>query len=223
MTAAFRRSAAALTAILPAALTAALTTVLTAVLLCLLAAAPAGAASSYRYWSFWQQSSGSWSYQQQGAAVHIPADGSVDGWRFTLSTDGGKDTERPRSAPDFAASCANTPAQRGKKRVAVLLDFGTPADSSSAATPPAARSACAVLDPTASSADALAAVAPPLRYDTSGLICAIAGYPSAGCGEVAAAPAPAKPAGNGPNLGLLAGGALVLLLGAGAWWQARRR
>lgn len=197
---------------------------LSAVLLCLLAAAPAGAATAtYRYWSFWQQSEGSWSYQQQGAAVHVPTDGSVDGWRFTLSSDGGKDTGRPRSTPEFAAICSQTPAQAGKKRVGVVLDFGTSADSGSGATPPTPHSACAVLDYGASSADALAAVAPPLRYDSSGMICAIAGYPSSGCAEAAGVPAPATSAGSGPNAGLVAGGGLVLLLLAGAWWQARRK
>ncbi len=223
----------------------------------LLAAAPAQA-TAYRYWSFWQWSGGSWTYQQQGAAVHLPADGSVDGWRFTLSPDGGQDTARPTGPTDFATLCADTPPQPGKKRVGLVLDFGTPADAPSAtapsatapsatapsatapsttapsttapsaALPPKARTGCAAVPTDASSAEVLAAVAPPLRYSSAGMICAIAGYPSSGCGDTGSVAAPAaNPSApgdsSGPNLGLLAGGALVVLLGAGAWWQVRRR
>ncbi|MFE4605329.1 GPS-CTERM domain-containing protein, partial [Kitasatospora indigofera] len=81
----------------------------------------------------------------------------------------------------------------------------------------------------ASSAEVLAALAPPLRYDGAGILCAIAGYPAAGCGEALAgtAPAPGGPDGSdgsaGPDLGLIAGGAAVAVLTAGAVWQARRR
>ncbi|MDH6131907.1 hypothetical protein P3T37_001281 [Kitasatospora sp. MAA4] len=209
MTAALRRTAAGL---------------LAAVLLGLLAASPASA-TSYRYWSFWRAGSGSWAYQTTGATTYVPADGSVDGWRFTLSPDGAKSAERPSATPDFASLCANTPAQSGKKRVALVLDYGTPADGTSEAAPASApRTGCAVLDPSASSAEALAAVAPPLRYGSGGFLCAIAGYPSSGCGEAAGAATPAAaPKSAGPNLGAIAGGVLVVLLGAGAWWQARRR
>lgn len=212
MTAALRRTAAGLIAAVLLGL------------LGLLAAVPASA-TSYRYWSFWRSDSGGWAYQSQGAAGNVPVDGSVDGWRFTLSPDGAKDTERPGAAPDFASICANTQPQPGKKRVALVLDYGTPADGSSEAAPASApRTGCALLAANASSADALAAVAPPLRYNSGGMICAIAGYPSSGCGEVAGAAAPAAaPKSAGPNLGVIAGGALVVLLGAGAWWQARRR
>ncbi|WP_035805876.1 SCO2322 family protein [Kitasatospora mediocidica] len=193
-------------------------------LVALLAAAPASA-TSYRYWSFWRWGGDSWTYQQQGATGYVPADGSVDGWRFTLSPDGAADTERPGAGGDFATICAKTPPQPGKKRVALVLDYGTPADGVAEAVPASApRTGCAALAPGASSADALAAVAPPLRYSSAGLICAIAGYPTSGCGEAASVAAPAGAAKSaGPNLGLIAGGALVVLLGAGAWWQAGRR
>ncbi|WP_354640043.1 SCO2322 family protein [Kitasatospora camelliae] len=197
---------------------------LAAALAGLLAAAPAQAAG-YRYWSFWKWSGGSWSYQQVGPAVAVPADGAVDGWRFAVSPDGGKDAAVPGGAGEFAALCAGTPAEEGRKRVGVVLDFGTAGDSASGETPPAPRSACASVPAAATSAEVLAAVAPPLRYDGGGMLCAIAGYPRAGCGEQLgsgpAAPAPAED--DGPDLGLLAGGALVALIAAGAVRQARRR
>ncbi|MDH6115740.1 SCO2322 family protein [Kitasatospora sp. GAS204B] len=202
--------------------------ILTAAVLALLSAlalSTPAAAATYRYWSFWRGTDGSWSYQTQGPVGYLPADGSVDGWRFALSPDGGQHAARPGGAPDFAALCANTPARPGLKRVGVVLDFGTSADASSTAVPPAARTGCAQVRPDASSAEVLATLAPPLRYDSNGVLCAIAGYPATGCGEAVTAPTAAAPTAksSGPDLGLTVGGALILLLGAGAWWQARRR
>ncbi|MGW2251933.1 SCO2322 family protein [Kitasatospora sp. NPDC001660] len=201
---------------------------LTAVLAALLVAGSAvpAQAAGYRYWSFWKDADGGWAYQQQGPAIHVPADGSVDGWRFAVSPDGGQNAAQPRATTDFAALCASTPPQGGRKRVGVVLDFGTAADGSSE-QPPEQRTACATVPANATSAEVLAAVAPPLRYNTNGLLCAIAGYPKAGCGDQvgAGAQAAAKPSSDdsGPDLGLVAGGALVAVLAAGAVWQARRR
>ncbi|MET8699047.1 SCO2322 family protein [Kitasatospora sp. NPDC004723] len=204
-------------------------------ILLVLAAAPAQAAG-YRYWSFWQWSAGGWAYQQQGPAVHVPADGAVEGWRFAVSPDGGRDAARPAAAGDFAALCAGTPAQDGRKRVAVVLDFGGATDAPGGESPPAPRTACAVVAPRASSAEVLATVAPPLRYDGNGLLCAIAGFPRAGCADqLGAAGAPAggerptesasaaRTSPSGPALGVGAGLALVVVLGAGAAWQVRHR
>jgi hypothetical protein len=165
--------------------------------------------------------------------VFVPGDGAVDGWRFALSPDDGRQAARPGAAPDFAAVCAGTAPRDGFKRVAVLLDFGTPADAPSPGPVPAPRAACAQLRPAASSAEALAAVAPPLRYSADGLICAVAGYPGAGCGAPvaaapatpAAAPAAAAPASRPttPVLPLPATLALLAGLAAAAALLARRR
>ncbi|MFF2543392.1 SCO2322 family protein [Kitasatospora sp. NPDC058063] len=199
--------------------------------LVLASAAPAQAAG-YRYWSFWRGAEGgAWTYQQQGPAIAVPPDGAVDGWRFALSPDGGQDAAKPRTAGGFTEICADTPAQEGRKRVAVVLDFGTAEDAGSSAAPaPGQRTACAAVAPRATSAEVLATVAPPLRYDTNGLLCAIAGYPQAGCGDPIGAAGAARPAdqgggssGSGPDIGLIAGGALVAVLAGGAVRQARRR
>ncbi|SOB84409.1 SCO2322 family protein [Streptomyces sp. 1331.2] len=211
----------------PAAL---LATLLGALLVLAAAASPAEAAG-YRYWSFWRGADGGgWAYQQQGPAVAVPQDGAVDGWRFAVSPDGGQDAAKPRTAGSFADICAGTPAQEGQKRVAVVLDFGTAGDTgvSSSAEVPEPRTACAAVTPRATSAEVLAAVAPPLRYDTNGLLCAIAGYPKAGCADQVGAAGAARPdapkAGSGgPDIGPIAGGALVAVLAGGAVWQARRR
>ncbi|GAA1137858.1 SCO2322 family protein [Kitasatospora gansuensis] len=204
-----------------AAVTAQAVAAVLALLLPFLLATPAHA-TGYRYWSFWKWSGSAWAYQQQGPAVYVPPDGAVDAWRFAVSPDGGKDAARPTAAGDFATVCAATPAQAGKKRIAVVLDFGTAADAPGGETPPPARTACGAVPTAASSAEVLAAVAPPLRYDSAGILCAIVGYPRTGCGDTVGNSTEQKES-SGPSVGLLAGGALVAVLAAGAVWQARRR
>ncbi|MGK5642933.1 SCO2322 family protein [Streptomyces sp. URMC 126] len=213
---------------------------LLAVLLGLLAvvAGVAGAvpahAAGYRYWSFWQNSDKGWTYATQGPSQARPGDGDAVGFRFAVSADS-SDAAKPRTAPDFAAVCGREPARDGGKRIAVVLDFGTPADAPGGERPPAARAACARVADDATAADALAAVAKPLRYNSSALLCGIEGYPRTGCGEKVDAPkatasAAAEDTGGGdagddagPSAGLIGGVAAVVALGAAALWQARRR
>ncbi|MER7143742.1 SCO2322 family protein [Streptomyces xanthochromogenes] len=191
-------------------------------------AGPAQAAG-YRYWSFWDLTGDAWTYATQGPASAHPGDGSVEGFRFAVSADS-KDATQPRTAPSFEAVCGATPTKDDTKRVALVIDFGTPQDAAPGDTPPAPRTACAQVAPDATTADALAAVAKPLRYNSAALLCAIGGYPHTGCGEQVDGPAAtANPAaakdtgGSGPSVGLLAGVAAVLALGAAAIWQSRRR
>ncbi|MER6566375.1 SCO2322 family protein [Streptomyces sp. NPDC001093] len=196
--------------------------------LVLLAGAGQAHATGYRYWSFWERSGGRWTYATQGPSTARPDDGAVEGFRFAVSADSA-DASRPRGAADFGTICSGTPATSGTKRVALVLDFGTPADAPSGETPPARRTECARVSPDATTADALAAVAPPLRYDTNALLCAIAGYPKKGCGEQVSAGGtsnaaqPKHGSDSGPSLGLPIGVAVVVLLGGAAVWQFRRR
>ncbi|MFE2633550.1 SCO2322 family protein [Streptomyces scopuliridis] len=202
-------------------------------------------AAGYRYWSFWESDGAKWTYATQGPATARPADGAVNGFRFAVSADSG-DADRPREALDFAAVCGATPARDGHKRIAVVIDSGTDADAPDGEKPPALRAECARVGEDATSAEALAAVAKPLRYNSEALLCAIAGYPASGCGEQvagdAATPEPtgtrdsasdARGAtdkrgngegdGGGPSAGLFAGAAAVVVLAAAGLWQARRR
>ncbi|NHI09949.1 secreted protein [Streptomyces sp. KO7888] len=190
-------------------------------------------AAGYRYWSFWDRDGGKWVYATQGPSTARPSDGDVQGFRFAVSENSG-DAAQPRGTADFASICAKTPAEEGSKRVALVLDFGTAPDAPSGETPPAPRTACAQLSPDATTADALAAVADPLRYNTNALLCAIAGYPKSGCGEqvsqkedssASAAPKATEDESDedGPSIGLYAGIAVVAALAAAATWQARRR
>ncbi|MDC0768262.1 SCO2322 family protein [Streptomyces sp. HD] len=213
----------------------ALATLLAALVL-LTGAAQAAQATGYRYWSFWDRDGDTWAYATQGPSTARPSDGDVQGFRFAVSEDS-KDAAQPRGAAVFEVICARTAAQDGRKRVALVIDFGTAADAPSGETPPARRTVCARVGEDATAAEALAAVAEPLRYDTNALLCAIADYPEKGCGEqVSGARKPtaaeestttedqnADSDDGGPSLGLVAGIAVVTVLGAAGLWQARRR
>ncbi|MEV0205171.1 SCO2322 family protein [Streptomyces sp. NPDC050788] len=203
--------------------------VLLVTLLTALTATAQAHATGYRYWSFWDFDGGRWTYATQGPATARPSDGDVQGFRFSVSEDSA-DATKPRGTTSFAAICARTPARDGMKRVALVIDFGTAADAPSGERPPAGRTACARISADATTADALASVAKPLRYDTNALLCAIAGYPRTGCGEpvsdgkrptTATKEAPKND--SGPTVGLFAGAGAIALLGAAAVWQARRR
>ncbi|MDN0194535.1 SCO2322 family protein [Streptomyces sp. S.PNR 29] len=181
-------------------------------------------AADYRYWSFWERDGDHWTYATQGPSATRPADGDVQGFRFALS-ENSADATRPRGTASFASICARTPTRDGSKRVALVLDFGTTADAPPGETPPRGRTACAVIPRDATTAQALAAVAKPLRYDTNALLCSIAGYPRKGCGEqvTEVESKPEGNAGDGPSVGLLTGIGVVAVLGGAAVWQARRR
>ncbi|WP_330176057.1 SCO2322 family protein [Streptomyces sp. NBC_01498] len=220
----------------PARLTA-VPALFTALLALVLAGAGPAHAAGYRYWSFWEGDGRAWAYATQGPALARPADGAVNGYRFAVSADS-QDAAKPREAPDFAAVCGSTPERSGSKRVAVVVDAGTAADAPEGETPPAPRAACARVDTDATSADALAAVAKPLRYNGDALLCGITGYPASGCGEQvadtgAASPTPSpsitgasrksEETDGAPSAGVLTGAAAVLALAVAATWQARRR
>nr|WP_202447053.1 SCO2322 family protein [Streptomyces sp. SID5468] len=194
-------------------------------------AAPAHAAG-YRYWSFWERDHATWRFAQSGPATTTPKDGAVEGWRFAVTADSAS-AAKPRGPADFDTICAGTAAKDGMKRVALVLDFGVPEDAPAGDTPPQEHTACARLPVDGTAAEAVATVAKPLRYNSAGMLCAIAGYPQTGCGEQVSSPAPAHPTASaapprpggsgGPSAGLLAGIAVVVVVGGAAVWQARRR
>lgn len=198
-----------------------------AALALLLAGGPAQAAG-YRYWSFWERTGDRWTYASQGPSTTRPDDGSVQGFRFSVSADSA-DAARPRGNADFATVCARTPARADAKRVALVLDFGTASDAPAGERPPARRTACARVPADATTAEALASVAGPLRYGSDALLCALSGYPRQGCGEqvsttTVSSPGPERTGDRGgPSVGLLAGAGAVLVLGGAAVWQTRRR
>lgn len=187
----------------PAGAVTALVALAVALAALILPAAPASAADSYRFWGFFQQNAGKWAFATKGADQLVPADGAVDGWR--LSVGDMSVTHAPRAAVTFGAICAATPAQAGKKRVGVVLDFGRPADNETGATVPQPRAQCAVVDAKATSAAVLAAVAP-VRAE-KGMVCAVENTPATGCGvKVANPPAEARTADTPIDIPVVAAG-----------------
>lgn len=212
-------------------------------LLLTLALAPAAHAQGYRYWSFWTRDGGSWTYATQGPATYRPADGDVLGFRFSVSRDSADDAARPRGEAGFQAICGGTAAKAGTERVGLVLDFGTAADAPRGEKSPRPRTVCARVPDDVTAADALAATAKPLRYNSVALLCAIDGYPASGCGEqvsgdggdagrqskAGAGQTPADDASGGggsdtsTTVGFVVGAVLVAALGGGAVLQSRRR
>lgn len=156
----------------------------------------------YRYWSFWKQGDepGTWAYATQGPSVLRPGDGDVLGFRFALSADS-EDAAQPRARTRFSRVCDGTAPKSGHKRVALSIDFGTSAHAPRGESPPKPREACARVADDATAADALAAVAQPLRYDSAALLCAIDGYPKRGCGEKVTGDGEGGDAGKGEDDG----------------------
>ncbi|MFM7211093.1 MAG: SCO2322 family protein, partial [Actinomycetota bacterium] len=96
--------------------------VIAASIIGLTSALPAAASEYYRYWSYWVIADGGWVMADTGPSDQTPADGTVEGWRFSVN--GISSTDLPRYSPDFATVCADTPAQDGRKRVALIVDPG---------------------------------------------------------------------------------------------------
>ena len=140
----------------------------------------AHAADGYRYWNYFHLENAAWAFSQTGAGDYTPEDGAVEGYRYGTSTTA--DGLAPRAdlgAVTFDKVCAEADSTPTEKRVAVVIDYGTAADADGA-TPPAPRAACAVVDADANGQQVLEDVAD-VRF--SKLVCALDGYPAAGCGE----------------------------------------
>ncbi|MDN3353245.1 SCO2322 family protein [Actinomadura sp. DC4] len=179
-------------------------------------------ADTTAFWGYWQADGSHWAFAKTGPATAHPKDGAVEGWRFAKAS--GNTGTPPHARPDFTAVCGSAPAPAGSKRVAVVLDYGEPAEAPSGATPPAAKTACAIVAKDATGSDVLAKVARP-QADKSGLICAIDAFGP--CAKAAPAPsssaAPAKHKRSAGSTALTIGVGLVLVLAAGGSMMAVRR
>lgn len=152
---------------------------------------------SYSYWGFyqWSTSKHAWQFSTVGANDKQTAEsttGSVYGFRWALVV---KAPRPPRAPGDFAAICGKAKAPAHKKRIAFVIDFGTPADSPSSQRPPKPRGLCAVVPTSATAQQALDSVTS-VRTGSSALICGIDGYPSAGCGQKVTDATPPPPDGT---------------------------
>jgi hypothetical protein len=144
-----------------------------------LATAPANAVA-YRFWSYWQGSSGQWVAATTGPDGYTVVDQDVQGWRFGIATSAPETP--PDNAADFAALCpamATGDAPVGQVRVAVVVDSGFAADAPGGQTPPADTVDCVTLPTGSTGSQALAAAA--TVTDQNGLVCAVDGFPADEC------------------------------------------
>lgn len=141
------------------------------------------AEKGYRYWGYFQAAPGAkaWTMAMTGPTVQI-ADGSVEGWAFTFSSDSIPNAATPRMAPNFSRICGlvkTVPA--GKKRIGLVVDFGSAFLRPKGETMPRSFTKCVVVDKNAVGVDVLAQVVK-ARTHSSGFICAFNNYPAKECG-----------------------------------------
>jgi hypothetical protein len=140
----------------------------------------AEAADGYKYWNYFHVTDGKYVFAQTGPADYTPKDGSVEAYRYGLSSAAAG--LKPRAdATTYTVDdiCAGTEAGEGEKLVGVLIDYGTAADADGGATPPDPKAACAAVPTDANGQQVLDAVAD-VRLDKA-LTCGIDGYPVKGC------------------------------------------
>lgn len=143
----------------------------------------------YRYWGYFQAAPGAkaWTMAMTGPTVPI-ADGSVEGWAFTFSSDSVPDAATPRMTPNFSRICGlvkSVPA--GKKRIGLVVDFGSAFLRPKGEAMPRNFTKCVVVEKNAVGVDVLAQVVK-VRTAGSGLICAFNNYPAKECGAEVATP-----------------------------------
>ncbi len=167
----------------------ALTAILALVASGLLVTTPAANAADkgYRYWGYYQAGPDStkWKAAMTGPTVDI-ADGSVEGWVFTFSSNDIPSTP-PSVRPRFAEICKAVRIMKGFKRVGLVIDFGNPVIAPKGERVRKTITRCVV---TAEESQGIDVLAQELRVRTanSGLICGFNGYPARECGAEITAP-----------------------------------
>lgn len=161
--------------------------VLITVLMVGVATPSAVATTTYRYWSYWIVDAGTsseWGYASEGAGTRVPADGSVEGWRFGLA--GQVSDIKPSVDPDFESICAGTERQDDTKRVGIVIDPGTLDESPDGEQPGALVATCVVVDESMTGL-AIAQTVADMRVE-SGFVCGINGYPASECAPLVEVP-----------------------------------
>ena len=138
--------------------------------------------TGWRYWGYFQASPGAkvWTPAMTGPTVNV-ADGSVEGWAFTFSNDAIPDAKAPKISPSFNSICGKTKPVAGKKRVAVMVDFGSAVLRPKGESTPRLIQKCVVADKNALGIEVLGQ-AVKVRAEGSGFICGLNGYPAKECG-----------------------------------------
>lgn len=138
--------------------------------------------TGWRYWGYFQAAPGAtaWTPALTGPTVNV-ADGSVEGWAFTFSNDAIPDAKSPKVAPSFTSICGKTKPVAGKKRIAVMVDFGSSVLRPKGESTPRLIQKCIVADKAALGIEVLGQ-AVKVRAEGSGFICGLNGYPAKECG-----------------------------------------
>jgi len=161
-------------------------------------------ATSYRFWTYWTGGDGGWTFATVGAS-RVPADGSVEGWRFAISA-ASSSASPPRTSRSFDSICGSMSAAAGSKRVALVVDYGTTTDAPPGDAPPDGVVTHCALVATSANGYAVLDEFTSLRVE-GGLVCGIGGYPARGCGEVVSdPPTQDSSGGDAANAGQATGG-----------------
>jgi hypothetical protein len=145
----------------------------------LLAGAAPASAASYRYWTYWQGTAGAWTFATAGPASLIPQDGSVEGWRFAVTSQSGGASDAPRAAPSFKDICGTVTPAAGNKAVALVVDPGPAQTAPDGQIPPPVLSTCVEIAADATGYQVLRSVVE-VRTE-KGLVCGVGGYPTGEC------------------------------------------
>jgi hypothetical protein len=146
------------------------------------------ASKGWRYWGYYQAApkSTAWKAAMTGPTVDI-ADGSVEGWIFTFSSDDIPSTP-PSVKPNFASICGKTKAQAGLKRIGLVIDFGGKAYAPKGEKVQKTIVRCVLTSKDSQGIDVLAQEIN-VRQADSGLICGFNNYPAKECGVEISTPA----------------------------------
>jgi len=152
--------------------------------------APASHAATkgYRYWGYFQAAPGSthWKAAMTGPTVDI-ADGAVEGWSFVFSSDD-VPSVAPMTKPSFASICGSTKADPDTKRIALVIEFGSPVYAPKGEKVQKPIVQCVTTAKSSQGIDVLGQVVK-VRSASSGLICGLNGYPKKECGVESPTPA----------------------------------
>lgn len=139
------------------------------------------ASKGWRYWGYYQAAAKSttWKAAMTGPTVDI-ADGSVEGWIFTFSSDDVPSTP-PSVKPNFQSICGKTKPQAGLKRIGLVVDFGQKAYAPKGEKVAKTIVRCVLTAKDSQGIDVLAQELN-VRQADSGLICGFNNYPARECG-----------------------------------------
>lgn len=120
-----------------------------------------------------------------GPTVDI-ADGSVEGWVFTFDSSDIPSTP-PSVKPSFSKICGTTKPVQGLKRIALVIDFGSPLIAPKGEKVAKTITRCVVTAKDSLGIDVLAQELK-VRTASSGFVCGLNGYPAKECGVEIATP-----------------------------------